>query len=107
MSEILHVNDANFDELVAKSELPVFVDFWAPWCGPCRMLAPRLEQAAETFDGRAVVAKYNCDESSQLASDCNVRGIPTIIVFKNGQPVAQRTGACDQATLDQFFEANI
>ncbi len=107
MSEILHVTDENFEELVAKSEKTVFLDFWAPWCGPCRMLAPRIEQAAETFDGRAVIAKYNCDESSAVAADCNVRGIPTIIAFKAGKPVAQHTGACDQATLDAFIEENL
>ena len=65
MSEIIHVTDENFEEVVSQPNVTVLVDFWAPWCGPCRMLAPRLEQAAETFDGRVVIAKYNCDEASR------------------------------------------
>ncbi len=107
MSEIIHVNDDNFENVVSQSNATVFVDFWAPWCGPCRMLAPRLEQAAQTFDGRAVIAKYNCDEANRFAGEYNVRGIPTIIAFKNGEAIAQHTGMCDQATLDAFIEANL
>ena len=98
MSEILHINDETFDQTV-DSDTTVFVDFWAPWCGPCRMLAPRLEQAAETFDGRAVIAKYNGDEASDKAAQYGVRGIPTVFAFKKGEVIDQRTGACDQATL--------
>lgn len=90
MSEILHINDETFDQTV-NSDTTVFVDFWAPWCGPCRMLAPRLEQAAETFDGRAVIAKYNCDEASDKAAQYGVRGIPTVIAFKKGEVIDQRT----------------
>ena len=104
MSEIIHVNDDNFEAAVSQPGVTVFVDFWAPWCGPCRMLAPRLEEAAQKFDGRAVIAKYNCDEANRFAGEYNVRGIPTIIAFKNGQAVGQRTGMCDQATLDSFIE---
>lgn len=106
MSEILHINDETFDQTV-NSDTTVFVDFWAPWCGPCRMLAPRLEQAAETFDGRAVIAKYNYDEASDKAAQYGVRGIPTVIAFKKGEVIDQRTGACDQATLDAFIEKNL
>ena len=69
MSEIIHVTDENFEEVVSQPNVTVLVDFWAPWCGPCRMLAPRLEQAAETFDGRVVIAKYNCDEASRFAGE--------------------------------------
>lgn len=110
MSEnILTLTDAGFeaDVLKAPAGKPVFVDFWAPWCGPCRMLAPRLEQAAETFDGRVVIAKYNCDEASRFAGEYNVRGIPTVIAFKNGQHVGERTGLCDQETLNAFIEAHL
>ncbi|EJX10548.1 thioredoxin [gut metagenome] len=107
MSEILHVNDDNFEATVLQADLPVFVDFWAPWCGPCRMLAPRLEQAAETFDGRARIVKYNCDEASGVATELGIRGIPAIIAFKNGEIVGQHTGYCDQGTLDNFIEKHL
>lgn len=107
MSEIIHVTDENFEEVVSQPNVTVLVDFWAPWCGPCRMLAPRLEQAAETFDGRVVIAKYNCDEASRFAGEYNVRGIPTVIAFKNGQYVGERTGLCDQETLNAFIEAHL
>ena len=114
MSEIIHITDSTFPEQVAASELPVFVDFWAPWCGPCRMISPiidelawRLEAAADKFDGRAVIAKYNVDETNELASEHNILGIPTILCFKKGVVVARRTGLCDQATLDAWIEENL
>lgn len=107
MSEIKHVNDENFEAEVIQSGKTVFVDFWATWCGPCRMLAPRLEQAAKTFDGRAVIAKYDVDESSGRAGEYGVRGIPTIIAFRNGQVVDQHTGSCSQDMLDAFIEKNL
>lgn len=107
MSQIIDVTDSNFDEVVAKSELPVLVDFWAPWCGPCRMMGPRVEKAAADYDGRIVVAKYNCDESQQIAAENNISAIPTIIVFKKGEAVDTNTGAVDQATLNAFIERNL
>lgn len=106
MSDILHITDADFDQTV-QSDKTVFVDFWATWCGPCRMLAPRLEEAAEIYDGQAIIAKYDCDQSSGKAAEFGVRGIPTILAFKNGELVDQRTGACDQATLNAFIEKNL
>ncbi|MDY3115083.1 MAG: thioredoxin [Sutterella sp.] len=105
MSELVHVTDANFDEVVLKSNVPVVVDFWAPWCGPCRMLAPKLDQAAQTFAGKVQIVKYNCDESSAVAVELGIQSIPTMIIYKNGQAVARRTGSCDQATLDAFISS--
>lgn len=99
------VNDANFtDEVKSVADLPVFVDFWAPWCGPCRMLAPLLDQAAQAYEGKAVIAKYNVDESSDIANENGIRGIPTILVYKNGEVVGQHTGAMNKAQLDAFIE---
>ncbi len=104
---LIHVNDASFEADVLKSEKTVFVDFWAAWCGPCRMLAPKFENASNTYGDRAVFAKYDVDESSDRANECGVRGIPTIIAFRNGEEVDQRTGSCDQATLNAFIERNL
>lgn len=105
MSEfILTATDANFKETVSAADKPVFVDFWAPWCGPCRMLAPSLDAAAEQYNGRAVIAKYNVDENSQVATENNIRGIPTLLVYKNGEIVGQHTGAMGKSELMAFIE---
>ncbi len=106
MSEnIIAVNDANFQNSVKDvADKPVIVDFWAPWCGPCRMLAPHLEAAAETYAGRAVIAKYNVDESQDVANENGIRGIPTLLVYKNGVVVGQHTGAMGRSDLIAFIE---
>lgn len=106
MSENIRVvNDSNFDaEVKQVADKPVFVDFWAPWCAPCRMLGPLLEEAADTYAGKVVVAKYNVDESNQVATENGIRGIPTILVYKNGEIIGQHTGALGRAKLTAFIE---
>ena len=93
MSNVTHVTDATFDEQVIQSEVPVLVDFWAPWCGPCRMVAPVLEQIAEKYQGRAKVVKVNVDEEQRVAGQMGVRSIPTIALFHNGRAVETVVGA--------------
>ena len=106
MSENIRVvNDSNFDaEVKQVADKPVFVDFWAPWCAPCRMLGPLLEEAADTYAGKVVVAKYNVDESNQVATENGIRGIPTILVYKYGEIIGQHTGALGRAQLTAFIE---
>ena len=97
----------NFDEEVLKSELPVLVDFWAVWCGPCRMVAPFVEQAADEFEGKLKVCKVNIDEEPELAERYRVNVIPTFILFKDGQKVDSIEGALPKSTINKFIEANI
>ena len=94
MSEHLkHVTDANFDEEVLKASGPVLVDFWAQWCGPCKMIAPVLDELAEEYAGKLQICKLDVDANPNTAPKYNVKGIPTLIIFKNGQPVDMKVGA--------------
>ena len=108
MSEPLHVTDAEFDSKVLKSTLPVIVDFWAPWCGPCRMVAPILDKLAKEQDGKIIVAKVNTDESSEWAQKYGVQGIPTMLFIANGKVIHTQVGALPESmlrqVLDQFLE---
>jgi thioredoxin 1 len=97
----------NFEEEVLKSALPVLVDFWAEWCGPCKMIAPAVSQLAEKFEGKLKVAKVNVDEVGSVASMFNVSSIPTLMIFKAGEVVAQRMGAASLAVLEGFVNQNI
>lgn len=101
MSEIVHLNDSNFETETAQGV--VVVDFWAPWCGPCRALAPHLEAAAQKFDGKLRIAKYNVDEANEYAAKLGIRSIPTLIVYENGQPIQQHVGSMGMYQLEDFL----
>ena len=97
------VNDAGFDAEVLKDALPVLVDFWAPWCGPCRAIAPVIEELAQEFEGKVKILKMNVDETPGTPSKYGIRAIPTLILFKNGEVVEQVTGAVSKASLKQML----
>lgn len=107
MSNLVHTTDAAFDVDVVKSDLPVLVDFWAPWCGPCRMIAPILDALAEEYAGRVKIVKINVDENSEAAATFGVRGIPALLLFKNGEIVGTKVGALPKGQITAFLDANI
>lgn len=96
---VVEAGDSTFDQEVLKSDLPVLVDFWAPWCGPCKMIAPVIEELAQEFAGKLKVVKVNVDDHKQHAMKYNVRGIPNLILFKDGASQEQIVGAVDKAEL--------
>ncbi len=104
---IVNVNDTTFEADVLQSSIPVLVDFWAEWCGPCRMLAPTLEEIAKEFSGKLIVAKVNVDLSKETPAKYGIRGIPTIILFKNGKQHATKVGLLSKTQLQEFLNENI
>lgn len=104
---LLHLTDANFKKEVLESNLPVLVDLWAPWCGPCKTLAPILEELSEEYQGKIKIGKLNVDENAKTASHYGVMSIPTLIFFKNGKIMQQAVGALSKAELKRKIEANL
>jgi thioredoxin 1 len=108
INEPINVTDEAFEKTVVGSELPVIVDFWAPWCGPCKMVGPILDKIAKEFAGKVIVAKVNTDDHSEWASKFGVQGIPTMLFMSNGKVVHQQVGALPEpmlrTVLDQFLE---
>jgi len=102
--EPLHLTDATFEKEVLESDLPVLVDFWAPWCGPCRMVAPVIKELAAEFDGRMVVAKLNTEENSESAIKYGIMSIPSMIIFKDGQEAERMIGARPKQALAEVLE---
>ena len=108
MSEqIVHISDDSFENDVLQADLPVLVDYWAEWCGPCKMIAPILDEVATEYDGKLKVTKLNIDENNQTAPQYGIRGIPTLMIFKNGSPAATKVGALSKSQLVEFIDANI
>ena len=105
--QIIHVTDSSFEADVLKNSTPVLLDFWAEWCGPCKMIAPILDQIATEYAGKVVIAKMNVDENPKTPMKFNVRGIPTLILFKNGQAEGQKIGAVRRADVAAFLDGNL
>ncbi|MBQ6520016.1 MAG: thioredoxin [Anaerolineaceae bacterium] len=104
INEPIHVTDATYEQAVLKSALPVVVDFWAPWCGPCKMVGPLLENAAQQYAGKLIVAKVNIDDDSDTAEALGIQSIPTLLFVKNGEIVNRHVGSLPAAQLDGMIQ---
>lgn len=105
--EIINVTDADFDALVINADGPVLVDYWAPWCGPCKMVAPILDQLAGEYAGKLTIAKLNIDDNPETPKKFGVRGIPTLSLFKNGNVEATKVGALSKSQLSAFLDSSL
>lgn len=107
MSKPIDLTDSTFEDEVLKAETPVLVDYWAPWCGPCKTVGPVVDQIAESRGSELKVGKLNVDENSETMTRYGIRGIPTLMLFKNGEIVGSQTGAVSRAQLDAFIDQHI
>ena len=105
--KIVHISDTSFNQDVLESDGPVLVDFWAEWCGPCKMIAPVLEELADDYDGKLKICKLDIDANTQTAPKYGIRGIPTLIVFNNGEVVGTKVGALSKSQLSAFIDSVI
>ena len=101
----LQITDANFEETVLKSDKPVLVDFWAEWCGPCRMLGPIIEELSSDYDGKAIIGKVDVDSNQQFAAQFGVRNIPTVLIFKDGELVNRQVGVSQKSVYSDYIDA--
>ena len=107
MSNIIHLSDDTFQKEVIESGIPVLVDYWAEWCGPCKMIAPILDDLVSQYDGKLKIAKLNIDENPQIPTKFGIRGIPTLMIFKDGNPEATKVGALSKSQLTAFIDSTI
>ena len=107
MSTISHINDDDFDNHVTNSNLPVLVDYWAEWCGPCKAIAPILDELAKDYEGKVNIAKLNIDNNQNTPAKYGIRGIPTLMLFKNGNVIDTKVGALSKSQLVAFLDSNI
>jgi thioredoxin 1 len=104
---VVHITDDTFDKVVLQADMPVLVDFWAEWCGPCKMIGPVLEDIAKEYTGRVVVAKLNIDQNSTTAPKYGIKALPSLLLFKNGNVEATKVGAASKSQLAAFLDNNL
>jgi thioredoxin 1 len=107
MAQPAHIDDNNFNEVVIEAKMPVLVDFWAPWCGPCRAIAPLVEELADEYKDRIGFGKVNVDENPKSATEYGIRSIPTLLLFKDGKPMTQIVGSRSKAELKKHLDASL